>query len=285
MRRRKYIVYWVVLAVVLVITGGCRRAAEPKKCGVTVSLPAVAYFVDRLLPDSIEVGAMIPPGDNHDTYSPQPSQLVRLTSSVAYVALGPLEFETTWRERIVSSAPEMKWIDISNHVDVIGEGESRDPHYWLSPRRCRQMVEGMRKELTGLFPSAADYISTEARKLDGELATVDSLMVVAVGERAEAFLTYHPSLTYIAADYGLEQLAIESEGIAVSANSVRETIDRAREKKVGVFFVQAGYDEARVGVIAEETGGRIVKIEPEGSDPMECMMLIARTLAGRDGDD
>ena len=53
---------------------------------------------------------------------------------------------------------------------------------------------------------------------------------------------WHPSLSYFARDYGLEQISLGTEGKEMSAKSLTEAIDKARDKGVGVFFFQKEYD-------------------------------------------
>jgi len=89
---------------------------------------------------------------------------------------------------------------------------------------------------------------------------------------------YHPALTYYAADYGLEQLAVEHDGKEPSARHLARLIEEARRKKVRRVFYQAQYPASTVKVIAEDIGARSVKIDPLREDVIENIGEITRQL-------
>ena len=51
--------------------------------------------------DDINVNVMIPKSVGHSDYTPQPRQIVELSHSQAYLAIGDLDFEITWRQRLI----------------------------------------------------------------------------------------------------------------------------------------------------------------------------------------
>ena len=87
-----------------------------------------------------------------------------------------------------------------------------------------------------------------------------------------------PALTYYAADYGLEQLAVEHDGKEPSARHLARLIEEARRKKVRRVFYQAQYPASTVKVIAEDIGARSVKIDPLREDVIENIGEITRQL-------
>jgi zinc transport system substrate-binding protein len=48
----------------------------------------------------------------------------------------------------------------------------------------------------------------------------------------QAFMVYHPAMTYYARAYGIEQIAIEYEGKEPSAKYLSTIIDQAHEKNI-----------------------------------------------------
>ena len=61
------------------------------------------------------------------------------------------------------------------------------------------------------------------------LDSLDSqLTALFVPHTHHAFIIYHPALTYLARDYGLQQIALENEGKEPSAEHMRRIIDTAR---------------------------------------------------------
>ena len=63
-----------------------------------------------------------------------------------------------------------------------------------------------------LYPDSAHYTAAY-KALDEELAALDAeCQALCEASPADAFVIYHPALTYYARAYSLEQIAIESDG-------------------------------------------------------------------------
>ena len=76
------------------------------------------------------------------------------------------------------------------------------------------------------------------------------------------FIIYHPALTYLARDYGLEQVAIEDEGKEASAKRIAQIISQARKDGIKRVFYQSEFPESSVSVICEDIGANAVEINP-----------------------
>ena len=74
------------------------------------------------------------------------------------------------------------------------------------------------------------------------------------------FIIYHPALTYLARDYGLEQVAVENEGKETSAKRLSQIIDRARKDGVKRVFYQSEFPASSIEVVAQDIGAQAVEI-------------------------
>lgn len=287
----------IVCAISFLFPTSCAKSGQstdynPQSLCLTVSNPAMAYFVSRLAPASVSVNVMIPQGADHDTYTPKPSQMAALASSQAYVAFGPLEFELTWKDRILSSSPNMKWCDVSEGVNLIesghacsahrhsdSESHAADPHYWLSPRQANIMAANVASVLKSLDPEMTAHVDSALSALDADIAAADSALASAASANPDAtFVIYHPALAYVARDYGFHQLVIGGQGVAPSPKRYAELADSARRVGAKVFFLQAGFAPDRVESSASEMGARIVRFQPESADWSRTMATITEAL-------
>lgn len=242
---------------------------------ISVSNPAMAFFVGRLVTDTIHVNTLIPQGADHDNYSPRPSQLQTLNNSTAYIAYGPLEFETTWRKRLTDAAPDMKWVEVNSHVDQIED----DPHYWLSPRQARHMAADIANAIKQAFPSTAQHTDSALAALQADIDAADSLLTKAAKHNpARPFVIYHPALAYIARDYGFRQLSVASEGVSPQPRHYAAIADSARKAGAKVFFIQPGMTPERVKSTAAEIGATLVTISPEAQQWPQTIKTIADAL-------
>ncbi|MCQ2201556.1 MAG: zinc ABC transporter substrate-binding protein [Bacteroidales bacterium] len=274
----------LLVAVLLVICHSCTKIEGSGKPVVTVTLPVESFFVKSIADTLVDVNVMIPVTAGHSTYTPLPSQLRSLSRSDLYLAIGSLDFELAWKEKMLNVAGDgnLRWVDMDRDVESCygshchhdeGEGHdgeelSKDPHYWVSPRQAMHLVENMGIELADYGRISTAEVRNTIEKFDEELKNCT----------AKAFMIYHPALTYLARDYGMEQLTIEQEGKSISPRDYARQIEKAKELGVKVIFCQQGYDTERVKSAANDLGARIVEIQPESDDYVGQMTTIIEAL-------
>lgn len=86
-------------------------------------------------------------------------------------------------------------------------------------------------------------------------------------------MIYHPALSYFARDYGLHQISIEEGGKEPSPAHLKELIDLCKAEDVRVIFVQPEFDKRNAETIAQQTGTKVVPINPQlrlGNRNAEC---------------
>lgn len=277
------------LAIAAAAVAACTQPATQTATGkptIAVSIPAAKYFADRLGCGKIDATVMIPQSAGHSTYTPTPTQMAALTQATAYLAIGNLDFELTWHERMQSVAPNMKWIRLDKGIeyieneavgDVHDHRHATDPHYWLSPKRAMQLTRNMADALKQILPSSAVDIDSACAALQADIAKFDQRLQ-ALSTDSVAFLIYHPALTFMAADYGFQQFEIEKHGNAPSPKSYAADIDAAQRANVKIVFVQQGYDTQKAATAAEATAARVVEFSPEGYDWPLTMNTIINSL-------
>ncbi len=268
-----------------------QRIPTPVKPVVSVSILPQKYFVEQLAGEKVEVNVMVPPGASPETYEPSVSQLSQLVHSAIFMKIGYLGFELSWMDKIRSVNPEMQVINLSDGVELIyGEGEDvhhghehnhagADPHIWMSPRNVKVMVTNMAGALGSLLPEDSLQVRVNLALL---LARIDSLdreigNMLAQNE-VKSFMIYHPSLSYFAKDYQLEQLSLEWEGKSPSPSHMKELTDLGRERQISSIFVQVEFDRKNAEVLASEIGAVIVPIDPLDEDWPGQMIQIAEKL-------
>ncbi|MDO4461585.1 MAG: zinc ABC transporter substrate-binding protein [Bacteroidia bacterium] len=269
----------------------CANDMKSNKPIVTVSLPVQEYFVRAISDTLVDVNVMIPVTAGHSTYTPLPSQLKALSSSSLYLAIGTLDFEEAWKDRLTSVQPSLVWArldggvepcygvhchhDGCSHSHSHAESKTMDPHYWVSPKQAKVMVDNIAREISSHCGVADTLMSARVERLK---ATIDSMDQRLEQSSAKAFMIYHPALTYLARDYGMVQLTIEQEGKSISPREYAEQIEKARELGVKVVFCQKGYDTERVKGAVDDLGARVVEIQPESADYLLQMEIIIEAL-------
>lgn len=288
MHKRKNIQTILGVLVLLVSLASCgQRENIPPM--VSVSIQPLEYFVDRLSGQGIEVNVMVPSGASHGTYSPTALQLKRLSDSGLYLRIGYLGYEQAWINRLGELNPGMDVVNLSDHVELIRGEEidhgdhvhegGIDPHIWMSPAVMLDLLPVIRDAILEAFPAFRETVEDNYPALEAE---VEQLHLVFSGLSEtltrRSFMIFHPALTYLARDYGLEQVSIEHEGKEPSPAHLARLIQDAREMSAPVIFIQEEYDIRNARLISEETGARIVQINPMGYDWPAAMHGLAETL-------
>ena len=96
--------------------------------------------------------------------------------------------------------------------------------------------------------------------------------------RGSKFFVFHSAFGYLAKDYGLEQVAVETGGGSPGPKHIKNLIDSAKAEEVKVIFVQKTFPKIAAEKIAEKIGGAVVALDPLCGDYIENMKLIAKEL-------
>lgn len=275
----KHIAY-ALLVCLSALAASCSPDAGRKKQLLTVSIEPIRLITEQLSAGNFDIYTLTPSGASPETYQPTPIQMERLRNSAAYIRVGTLGFERTQLRKMTESIPHLHIVNASQRIKHLPAGDGCDPHTWTSPRNIKVIATNICDALCDLDTlNRAKYISQlydfmeSADRLDREIRT----LLADIPQRS--FLIYHPSLSYFAQEYGLEQLYVEDEGKEPSAERIARLIDECRKKQVKVVFVQQGYNTNTARRIAEEIGAKVTEINPLGYDWPAEMLKIAKALA------
>ena len=265
----------------MVFMAGCTGIGPEEKNQLTVSILPQKYFLDKLVGEDFQVNVMVPESQSPAIYEPTPRQMQELGSSVIYFAIGSLEFERAWMDKIQSANKDMVIVNTSNGVSLIRDqhGHGVDPHYWMSPGACFQMAINMKEELVKRYPEKATLYEKRLSDIQQEIAGVDFQMrdILADLEQRK-FLIYHPSLAYFARDYNLEQLPIELHGKEPSMKYIQEIIRRAKKAALKNVLVQQQSNTESAETIAGELGGEIILFNPLTYDWDQELITLAKKI-------
>ncbi len=252
-------------------------AAGPLRVAVTV--PPQAYLVERIGGERVTTEVMMPPGSSEETWSPTPRQMVALSQADLYVLVGHPAFLVERREiePALAAHPGIAVVDMSAGM---APGDAGDPHVWTAPALVRVAAASIERALAARDPEHAAAYRKRLTSFEADLDTLDGeIRREVAGVARREFFVVHPAWGHFAAEYGLEQVAIEEEGKEPSAHRLVELIGRARADGITTVFAQAGFPARGARVIAEELGGRVVVLDPLARNWLDNTRQTARELA------
>jgi zinc transport system substrate-binding protein len=278
----------LLLLIVASIFTGCGPKATVSDV-VSVSILPQKYIVDELTWGALDVNVMIPPGASHGTYSPTSQQFQKLSDSKLYIRIGHLGYEQAWIHRLKELNPDMVELNWSDNTDLM-HGESSqhgdheheggvDPHIWMSPAVMLQLLPLTKTALINNFPNLKHTIEANYPKLLSKVEDTHQRLIEGTGSlTSRSFLIFHPALTYLARDYGFEQIPIEQDGKEPSPALLVETIEYAKEKNIRVIFIQQEYDMRNAQLVSEETSTKLVQLDPLAYNWVETMNDVTTKL-------
>ncbi|MCP3871586.1 MAG: zinc ABC transporter solute-binding protein [Desulfobacteraceae bacterium] len=287
--------YFIKACVIMVAIFISKSGFALEKFPVFVSIVPQKYFVQQIGKDRVDVQVMVQPGASPAIYEPRPSQMAALTKAKLYFSIG-VPFENTWLKKIVKANPKMEVIHTDYGIKKIPiaahyhhdekdeghegiDGQSLDPHVWLSPKLVRVQIETILNALQKADPSHQAVYEANFKAFMARIADLDNELHSIFREKKQLrFMVFHPSWGYFAKSYGLRQVPIEIEGKNPKPAQLKELIKHARKNKINVIFVQPQFSTKSARLIAREIKGQIVFADPLAANWMANMQQVAQTF-------
>lgn len=268
-----------VLAPVAFVAFACSRSTpQASRPVVAVSVAPQAYVVKKIAGDLVGVNVTLPPGVEAHSYEPSLKVLSAISDASLYVKVGhpKFTFEQSWLGNLLRDRPGLPVVDSMRGV-VVDEG---DPHVWLAPSHVRAMARNIAAALSDLLPDHRDEIARGLQSFENEVTTLDDDIRRTLANRhGNRFFVFHPAWSYFAAEYGLEQVAIEREGREPDPKALATIMSQAHSAGVKIIYVQPQHSSASARLIADEIGARLETIDPLAYEWTENLRSVARKIA------
>lgn len=281
-----------LLAATLLLAGGCRQNEHNSDFVVTIA--PIKHIVEQITCGDFDIAILVPQGASPETFEPTPKQVAELHDARLVFTTGLMEFERS----LLGEVEGNHLIDLSRDIRVIegscshhhhhdhhdhhhSHNHSVDPHIWTSPQELKQMATTAYEAIIAQYPDSTKYkVAYEA--LSSRLEALDEECRQAVTTAGtEAFIVYHPVMTYYARAYNIEQIAIEDEGKEPSAKHLAEIIDQAHQKEIKAVLYQAEYPKSVVEVIANDIGATALEISPLAENVEATIRTITDAITGQ----
>ncbi len=256
--------------------------AQSDKITVAASIVPQETFVKKVGGDRVDIITMIPPGNSPANYAPSPQELTKFSEASIYFSMGVPADITNILPKAKDFNSDIKIVKLFKRVSKVYPHREfaagkRDPHIWLSPKRVQVMIQEIASELSKLDSENKKFYHENAEKYVKELKEVDKKIQKSLTNlKTKAFIVYHPAFGYFADEYGLNMVAIEKGGKKATPKRLQEIIDLARKKNIKVIFYQAEVDSKQSQALAEELGGRTIKLDPLSADYIQNLQKMAK---------
>lgn len=170
-------------------------------------------------------------------------------------------------DKVTSARSDLKIIDASksDEIYLIKDGETINPHVWMSITYSMNQVKAITSQLCEADPEHADSYRRNALDYLEKLTYLRDEMHLALDNLPHKdIVTFHEAFPYFAAEFKLNIAAvIEHEpGTEPTPQELAATIEKINALPVKVIFTEPQYSSKAAETIARETGAQIFTLDP-----------------------
>jgi zinc transport system substrate-binding protein len=278
---------YLQILVLAILLNSCTKSLNEKDV-IAVSIEPQRYFLEQIVGDKFHVETILVSGSDPETFEPSLSQRMTIAKSKAFITIGNFPFEKALAENLLNDNPNIliancaEGIDYikGTHIHVNRNSESGydeiDPHVWTSVKNATVLAKNMLNLVMEIDSQNADYYNQNYTKLKARLDSVDTIICAKLAKKkSDTFIVWHPSLSYFARDYNLNQISIGQEGKESTVEHIHDKIEQAKTSNAKVFFFQEEYDSRQASLVNNELATRLVYINPLSYNWEQQIILIA----------
>ncbi len=247
------------------------------KIDVVTTFYPVYEFTKGVLGDEANVSMLIKAGTEPHDFEPSTKNIASISDADAFVYMD--DNMETWVNDLNKSIDTKKISMVKATGDMLlmagGEEDEDhdhedhhhdyDPHVWLSPYRAIKVVENIRDQFLAQFPDKKEAITKNAAAYIEKLQELDTEYQQALSSaKQKSFVTQHAAFSYLALDYGLNQISItgvsaESEPSAKRLASLTKYI---KKYDIKYIYFEENASSKVAKTLADEAGVKTSVLNP-----------------------
>lgn len=240
---------------------------------VTVSIIPQKFVVEKIAGDKANVNVMVLPGNEPESYSPTPKQLLSLKDSSVYCKIG-VPFEKAWINKFLAINPKIKMINFEKGIK-----KDKNPHIWLDPVFLIQEGKTVRDALIKIDAKNKNFYEENYKKFAEECqVTNDKIQNLLKPIKQRTFIIFHPSLYYFAKRYNFNEIALEKEGKEPGLKYVTRLINTAKEKNIKTILTSPEFSQKSSKFIAKKIDGKVIDFSPLKYNIFDNITRVAKLL-------
>lgn len=261
-----------------------------EKKSVMVSIPPYASFIEKISHNTLDIGILVPSGMNLHTFEPTPKQIEQFKDAKIWFTIGE-----TFEKKIIAALkeknPKLLIVDLRKNIPLLfsdvkalppcdhGKAnhhhEGADLHIWMNPNLALRQCKLITATLQKTFPENRETYQENYDGLSRELQNLNRSITQKLSPyKGSAILVSHPAFGYFCDQYGLVQLSVECEGKEPRPRDVGRILEKAKEYDVRSAFVQPGFPNRGLKLIAKKLQLPIYEINPYARDYFTNMQYI-----------
>ncbi len=231
-----------------------------ERAPVAATIYPLTTIARAIAGDELRVVGVVPPGANPHAYEPTPKGVAALSGAKVVIYAGPLM--EPWVPRIGTRAV---LVDASEAGNMLVS----DPHVWLDPERGKLIAAAITEAFCQAWPEKKQVFRSNLAIFSERVDSFDAWFRSELsGVSDRRFVSVHPAWRYLAARYGLLEVASlgEGEGSEVSPATLTSTIEIMKKEEIRAVFGEMGSASPYTRTLEHEAGAKVAMLDPIG-DP------------------
>ncbi|MBI5123662.1 zinc ABC transporter substrate-binding protein [Candidatus Roizmanbacteria bacterium] len=258
----------IFLGLIFVFTNKSQPKLTNNKLQVTTSFYPLYFFASEIGGDKANVKNITPVGAEPHDYEPTTQDIARIEKSSLLILNGGVE---AWGDKIKENLKDSnaKIISASDNLltkELTEEGKTiKDPHVWLDPILAKKEVTQITDGYIKTDPTNAIYYQTNQTQLNAKLDKLDIEFKTGLATcKQKNIITSHAAFGYLAARYGLNQVAVSgvSPDAEPSSQNLANVAKFAKENNVKYIFFESLVSPKLSETIAREVGAKTLVLDP-----------------------
>ena len=267
---KKKILSGVLAGLIGIMLIGCGTKTEDNtentangKLNIMVSIYPLKEFTEKIAGDKAEVNCLVPENMEPHDYEPKTKDFEKLMKSDSFIYNG-LGMED-WVDQVNETLKDKQVVIVnsSDGIDVRKEGNSIDPHSWLSLKQAQIQTENIKNTLVKLDEKNKDYYEENYNKFKEELDNLyDEYKVKFYKLDKKDFITGHAAFGYLCRDFGLTQKSVENlfgEG-EPTPKQLEDLVKFCTENNIKTIFSESLGSPKVSETLASEVGAKVQPI-------------------------
>ncbi len=281
MKKRSSQILLISLVWVAVFCCVYPSSSKENLLSVGASIAPLTSLVKEIVGNKAEVICIIPPGSEPHTFELKPRDVVRLENTQLLFIIG-WNFESFIKQLLTCLGDKVSIVEVNEGIEPIYyPNKEPNPHIWLSTTNITIIANNIAKHLSKIDPSNKDYYFKNAQSFAIRIQELRHQFLQKFQNLGNlSFIASHPSWSYLARDYGLQEVGVLEEGPhqLPSPREIKELIQRAKEKGTKLVLADKLHNPQLAKAVAREIRGKVLYLDVLGSPDTPCWELLKQNL-------
>jgi zinc transport system substrate-binding protein len=146
---------------------------------------------------------------------------------------------------------------------------SNDVHFWLDPNNAIQIVKGIVRELSIVYPKNINLYKKNAKNIIKQIKSTDlSIKSMLVPIKDKPYIVFHDAYQYFEKAYGLNavgSIMLDPE-LPPSAKRIIQIRSKIKSTNASCVFKEPQFRAKIVNTVIEDTNAQVGTLDPLGAD-------------------